>query len=55
MFGKEKEKWKKAYLDEEFKNRRLMENIIDARMMLYTLFPDKIENISSIFQRYNLE
>ncbi|MBE3094329.1 MAG: hypothetical protein IMZ52_04800 [Actinobacteria bacterium] len=56
MFNKNKsDTYKEAFL-EEFKSREnLMKGIIEARMELYKMFPDKITEISELFQRYKLE
>jgi hypothetical protein len=44
------------YRFEKIKDREdIMHNIIEARMELYLLFPDKITEISSIFQKWGLE
>ena len=38
-----------------FEKERTMKNIIDLRMMLYQMYPNDLEKISSLFQMYDLE
>lgn len=52
---KEEELWKQSFLREECKNRELRKNIIETRVMLYEMLPDKITDISDIFQRNHLD
>ncbi len=56
MFNRDKsDTYKEAFLEEFNSREKLMGRIIEARMELYKMFPDKITEISSLFQRYNLE
>lgn len=55
MFRKNKMSWKDLYLEKEYQRDKMMKNIIDVRMALYVKFPERIKEISDLFQLYDLE
>jgi len=43
------------FMGEINEREKIMKNIVEARMELYLLCPDKITEISKIFQKWELE